>query len=132
MTDTTAPKPLSTAAANVWTFLTEAVKSPMLATALSLLVAATGGAAALKGYQVVSSTPGKLVIDAADKPASIAPVPMRVVVEPLDGIRKSIDGLATKADLEALKAWMVENYPVKPAPGIGKKTKTAGGGRVAR
>lgn len=125
MTDQTAPKSISTTAANVWTFLTEAVKSPMLAALLALAVGVPAGAGALKSYQVVTSTPGKLVLEAADKPSEQAPAPMRVVVEPLTG-------LATKADIEALKAWMVENYPKPAVPQNGKKTKTAGAGKVGR
>lgn len=87
MTDQTAPKPIVTraaeatvsGAANVWSFLTEAIKTTAVQNTLGILVALVVGASGLAGYQKVTAATAPtphLVLQAADAPK---PVPVPVV-----------------------------------------------------
>lgn len=98
------------ATANVFSWLTS-LSPAVIALASAVTGAMVGGAT---GWAVKPDGP-KMVIPAADKPAPVT---------------FPIEGLATKADLEALKAWIAETYPVKP--GSAKKTKTATTARVLK
>ncbi len=125
MTEQTAPKPIVTRAAEATVAAASTAATvvvgllPSLNTCLSLIVGGlvTWGGLAVKAHY---ETP-KLVIEAADKPAPVAPVPMRVVVEPLDGIKADIAALSGKLDK------VLERLPEVKAPVVGpsKRTKAA-------
>jgi hypothetical protein len=105
MTEQSAPKPIVTraveatiaGAANVWTFATEAIKTPLVQTIGSLLVAAMLGAGTLAGYQKVTA-PLTMPVALPDLPKSL-PTPIASVSAVHDVVREHCDAQGAKLDI---------------------------------
>jgi len=132
MTEETAPKPMVTRAAEAVVAAPAAVRdwfttlSPAINACIIAIVTAavTLGSTLLTQHLVKQSGPTFKTLQAADAPKA-EPAPMRVVVEPLDGIKAELASMRSECGGKIEEVLRRLPEPKAP-PAKATKTKTAG------